>query len=113
MAYSPYRTARNESELNSEVITPAQRSKLPTFVSGERISSRTDLETVVEGIMRHLAQNPHREAIVQDLRKNIHAIPAWMYSAVERLVSAGLVSTPKALEEHETGVHLNPPLDRG
>jgi hypothetical protein len=56
---------------------------------------RPNLDTVVEGIMRHLAQNPHREAIVQDLRENIHAIPAWMYSAVENLVRAPLVSCPK------------------
>ena len=41
--------ALKSSRRLSEVITPAQRSKLPTFVSGERISSRTDLETVVEG----------------------------------------------------------------
>ncbi len=32
-----------------DVIPSAQRDSLPTFVSGERISSRTDLETVVEG----------------------------------------------------------------
>ena len=37
------------SRLLADVISPAQRSTLPTFVSGERISSRTDLETVVEG----------------------------------------------------------------
>lgn len=32
-----------------ESIPSAQRGTLPTFVSGERISSRTDLETLVEG----------------------------------------------------------------
>ena len=37
------------SRLLSTQIGQAQRSSLPTFVSGERISSRTDLETVVEG----------------------------------------------------------------
>jgi LPS-assembly protein len=37
------------SRLLKEVIAPAQRSSLPTFVSGERISSRTDLETLVDG----------------------------------------------------------------
>ncbi|MEO6624498.1 MAG: LPS-assembly protein LptD [Burkholderiaceae bacterium] len=30
-------------------IDQTQRSSLPTFISGERISSRTDIETVVEG----------------------------------------------------------------
>ena len=37
------------SRLLKEAIAPAQRSSLPTFVSGERISSRTDLETLVDG----------------------------------------------------------------
>lgn len=41
--------ALKSSRLLSEAISPAQRSSLPTFVSGERLSSRTDLETVVEG----------------------------------------------------------------
>ncbi len=65
---------------------------------------RPNLDTVVEGIVRHLAQNPHREAIIEDLRENIHAIPAWMYSAVGNIIRASLVPSPKALE-HETGVH--------
>lgn len=66
---------------------------------------RSNLETVVEGIMRYLAQNPHREAIVQDLRDNIHAIPAWMYSAVDAIIRAPAVSLHETREEHETGVH--------
>jgi len=37
------------SRLLSDVIPAARRNSLPTFVSGERISSRADLETVVEG----------------------------------------------------------------
>ena len=37
------------SRILRNVIPPAQRGSLPTFISGERISSRTDLETVVEG----------------------------------------------------------------
>ena len=41
--------ALKSSRLLRDVIPAAQRSALPTFVSGERISSRTDLETVVEG----------------------------------------------------------------
>jgi LPS-assembly protein len=41
--------ALKSSRLLSDVIPAAQRSTLPTFVSGERISSRTDLETVIEG----------------------------------------------------------------
>ncbi len=37
------------SRMLREQIPADDRSALPTFVSGERISSRTDLETVVEG----------------------------------------------------------------
>ncbi len=37
------------SRILLDVIPSSARDSLPTFVSGERISSRTDLETVVEG----------------------------------------------------------------
>ncbi len=37
------------SRLLSVQIDPARRGSLPTFISGERISSRTDIETVIEG----------------------------------------------------------------
>ena len=37
------------SRILNPAISPAQRNSLPTFVSGERISSRTDLETTIEG----------------------------------------------------------------
>src|SRR6476620_6352751 len=33
----------------TETITPEQRGQLPSFVYGDRISGRPDLETVVEG----------------------------------------------------------------
>ncbi len=45
----PEGAALRSSRLLSDALTPAQRSTLPTFVSGERISSRTDLETVIDG----------------------------------------------------------------
>jgi len=37
------------SRMLREVIPPADRNAQPTFMTGERMSSRTDLETVVEG----------------------------------------------------------------
>jgi hypothetical protein len=43
----------------------------------------SNLETVVDGIVRYLARSPHRQPIVEDLRENIHAIPAWKYQAIE------------------------------
>ena len=45
----PEGAALRSSRLLTDALTPAQRSTLPTFVSGERISSRTDLETVIDG----------------------------------------------------------------
>lgn len=66
---------------------------------------RSSLDIVVEGIVRHLAQNPHRDAIIQDLRENINAIPAWMYSAVDAIIRAPVVSPQETRGEHETGVH--------
>lgn len=37
------------SRLLKETLQPEQRRSTPSFVSGERISSRTDLDTVIEG----------------------------------------------------------------
>ena len=37
------------SRILRDAIAGSQRDSLPTFVSGERISTRTDLDTVVEG----------------------------------------------------------------
>lgn len=56
---------------------------------------RTNLETVVNGIVRHLSKKPDRHLIVKDLRENVQALPAWMYAVVETLAAAP------------------PPLDRG
>lgn len=66
---------------------------------------RSNLETVVDAIARHLNQNPHRRAIIEDLRNNIHAIPAWMYSAVDTIIRTFLVSATEDTEDHATGVH--------
>lgn len=46
---------------------------------------RASMETVVNGITRYLAKNRDRDRIIQDLRANIPALPAWMYSIVETL----------------------------
>ncbi|REN10060.1 LPS-assembly protein LptD, partial [Mycobacterium tuberculosis] len=35
--------------LLTETLTPADRSQMPSLVTGDRISGRPDLETVVEG----------------------------------------------------------------
>lgn len=49
---------------------------------------RSSLEPAVSGIIRHLAQSPHRQAILQDLRENIQALPAWMFSVVNTFTAA-------------------------
>ena len=46
---------------------------------------RSSFETVVEGIARHLSRSSNRQAVIQDLRENIRAVPAWMYPAVEAI----------------------------
>jgi hypothetical protein len=46
---------------------------------------RSNLEAVVGGIVRYLKRSPHRQPIVEDLRENIHAIPGWMYQAIETI----------------------------
>ncbi|MDI6838541.1 MAG: DUF6088 family protein [Rhizobiaceae bacterium] len=48
---------------------------------------RSSLEPAVSGIVRHLSQSPHRQAILQDLRENIHALPAWMFPVVNTIIA--------------------------
>ncbi|NEJ22093.1 hypothetical protein GR247_18200 [Rhizobium leguminosarum] len=62
---------------------------------------RSNLEAVIDGIVRYLRRSPHRQPIVEDLRENIHAIPAWMYQAVETITR-----DPKPLEDEDA------PLDQ-
>lgn len=60
---------------------------------------RSNLEPAVSGIVGHLAQSPHRAAILQDLRENIQALPAWMYP----LVNAISAALPAAIEDGQNG----------
>lgn len=46
---------------------------------------RSNFETIVVGVVRHLAQSSQKRAIVEDLRDNIRALPAWMYPVVEAI----------------------------
>lgn len=47
---------------------------------------RPNIETAIAGIVRYLSRNPHRQLIIQDIRENIHALPAWMYSVVNSII---------------------------
>ncbi|MFI0848351.1 DUF6088 family protein [Mesorhizobium sp. IMUNJ 23232] len=69
---------------------------------------RPSLDAAVNGIVRHLSRDPNREKIVQDLRDNIHAVPAWMYPLVETIARKLAESEPnseRAKEDHATDVH--------
>lgn len=74
---------------------------------------RASLEAAVNGIVRHLSRDPNREVIVQDLRDNIHAVPAWMYPLVETIAdrltaddqTEGAPNSEPARGSHATGVH--------
>jgi len=46
---------------------------------------RSSFDAAVNGIVRHLSRDPNREKVVEDLRQNIHAVPAWMYPLVETI----------------------------
>ncbi|RZN23217.1 MULTISPECIES: DUF6088 family protein [unclassified Bradyrhizobium] len=46
---------------------------------------RTSLDAAVNGIVRHLSRDPNREKLVQDLRDNVQAVPAWMYPLIETI----------------------------
>ncbi len=52
---------------------------------------RSSLDAAVNGIIRHLSRDPNREKIVQDLRHNIHAIPALMYPLIDTITRKSLV----------------------
>jgi Family of unknown function (DUF6088) len=74
---------------------------------------RSNLETVVNGVVRHLERNPNRQMVVQDLRENIRATPAWMYPLVDTIIRKSLAAnredSPKRQEnsegEHASDVH--------
>ncbi|MCJ9722196.1 DUF6088 family protein [Agrobacterium sp. SHOUNA12C] len=62
---------------------------------------RSNFETIVEGVVRHLAQSSQKRSIVEDLRDNIRALPAWMYPVVETITRDTRVTE----EEHAPGLH--------
>lgn len=61
---------------------------------------RSSLEPAINGIIQRLRNSPHREAISDDLRSNVDALPAWMYSTVQE-ITKGLPAdrSPQKTEE--------------
>ena len=73
---------------------------------------KSSLDAAVNGIVRHLARDPNREKVVDDLRDNIHAVPAWMYPIIETITrrlaenqSESAPSTKRAKDDHAEDVH--------
>ena len=54
-------------------------------------------EAATDGILRHLNKSPLKQAIIQDLRENIQALPAWMYPVVET------ITRKTHIQDQETG----------
>jgi hypothetical protein len=73
---------------------------------------RSSLEAAVNGIVRYLSRNPDRDRIAEDLRENIHAVPAWMYPLVETITrriaenqTASAPASEPAKGDHAADVH--------
>jgi hypothetical protein len=67
---------------------------------------RSSLDAAVNGIVRHLSRDPNRPMVAQDLRDNIHAVPAWMYPLVEAI-------SRKLLTENQSESEPNPERAKG
>lgn len=73
---------------------------------------KSSFDAAINGIVRHLSRNPDRNKIAQDLRDNIHAVPAWMYPLVEAITrriaedrTANAPESEPAKGEHAADVH--------
>ena len=88
---------------------PAMRGVQALAWFGDEKSS---LDAAVNGIVRHLSHDPNREKVTEDLRENIHAVPAWMYPLVETIThrlaehqSDNAPQSEPAKGEHAADVH--------
>lgn len=68
---------------------------------------RPSLKAAANGIIRHFARKSSRKQIADDLRENVHALPAWMYPHIETIVRQLLISPhpEEAPESHALDVH--------
>lgn len=62
---------------------------------------RGNLAPAIVGIIQKLKNSPTREAIAGDLRSNLAAVPAWMYTAAQEIAD-GLAPERKAHMSEET-----------
>ena len=74
---------------------------------------RPTLDATVNGIVRHLSRDPNCEKVTEDLRENIHAVPAWMYPLIETIMrrlgedqsERSVPGTKRAKGDHAEDVH--------
>ncbi|OBZ95538.1 hypothetical protein ADU59_09010 [Pararhizobium polonicum] len=64
---------------------------------------RSSLEPAVSGIVRHLSQSSYRQATLQDLQENVHALPAWMYPVVNTIIAELPSADQNGKEGQESG----------
>ncbi len=73
---------------------------------------RSALDAAINGIVHHLSRDTNRQLIVQDLRDNIHAVPAWMHPLIETTIcklaegtdTTGAVNNP-VKDTHAEDIH--------
>lgn len=73
---------------------------------------RLSLDAAINGIVRHFSRDTNCQLIVQDLRDNIRAVPAWMHPLIETIVcrlaegtgTTGAVHTP-VKDNHAEDIH--------
>jgi len=69
---------------------------------------RSTLQPAVNGIIHYLSQSPQRAAILQDLRENIQALPAWMYPVVNTITAAlGITAEDGQDKQVQQGQHAS------
>ncbi len=62
---------------------------------------RSNLEPAVNGIIQKLRNSQNRQAIADDLRSNLAALPAWMYPAAQE-IGDGLAPDGQAKQQYGT-----------
>lgn len=71
---------------------------------------QSSLDTILNGIVRHLSKSTQRDAILMDLRENISALPAWMYpiiTDIERSVAVEGSEDGPSGSDHPEGRHVS------
>ncbi|QAB00971.1 MULTISPECIES: DUF6088 family protein [Agrobacterium tumefaciens complex] len=68
---------------------------------------RSSLEPAVNGIAHYLSRSPQRREILQDLRENIKALPAWMYPVVNAINALAPATEGERNNQSPEGQHAS------